>query len=94
MAREKSKPKYEGPKLAGDTKQYREERLKRAQKNAQGEALTNEIFAIQDTSFKEACEKASVKPTKRQASKFRAKYGAAARAAGINVRKDPLRARA
>lgn len=87
MARKNEKKGYEGPKLDGDTRNYRDERLKRAQKNAQGEQITNEVFAVQDENFKKACEQASVKPTKRQASKFRNKYGAAARAANISTRK-------
>lgn len=89
MAKEKSKPKYEGPKLKGDTAGEREARKKRAEKNAQGDHTTNEMFATQDTAFREFCEKAGIKPTTRQASKFRNKYGLAARIAGSSTRKDP-----
>ena len=93
MARKDDKrKKYEGYKHAIDTAGEREVRLKRAEKNAQGESTTNEMFAVQDQAFKDACETAGVKPTKRQASKFRNAYGAAARVVGSNKRKDPLKA--
>ena len=39
--------------------------------------MTNREFAKQDQTFKMCCEKAGVDPTVRQASKFRAKKGAA-----------------
>lgn len=87
MAKKDTKSKYQGPKLGGDTAAYREERRKRAEKNAQGDHTTNDMFATTDTAFRDLCEKASVKPTKRQASKFRNKYGAAAREAGVSNRK-------
>jgi hypothetical protein len=92
MAKAKEKSKYQGPKLGGDTAEYREAARKRAEKNAQGDHTTNDMFATSDTHFRELCEKAGVKPTKRQASKFRNKYGAAAREAGINKRKNPVTA--
>ena len=41
--------------------------------------MTNREFAKQDTTFKACCEKAKIEPTVRQASKFRAKKGAAYR---------------
>jgi hypothetical protein len=87
MARETKKKGYEGVKAAGDTKEYREARRKRAEKNAQGEHTTNEMFASTDTAFRAHCDNAGVKPTARQASKFRNKYGMAARQAGISTRK-------
>jgi hypothetical protein len=97
MAFKKDKrKKYEGPKLAGDTAAARDERLKRAQKNASGGTndVTNDVFSVQDEPFKAACRDAHTDPTKRQASKWRqpAPYGLAARSAGRNVRKDPRRA--
>ena len=87
MAKAKEKSKYQGTKLAGDTREYREAQLKRAQKNSKEGETTNEMFAATDTAFRDFCEKANVKPTKRQASKFRNKYGAAARQANISSRK-------
>lgn len=88
MAKAKEKSKYQGVKLAGDTREYRETARKRAEKNAaNADHTTNDMFATSDTHFRELCEKANVKPTKRQASKFRNKYGAAAREAGISKRK-------
>ena len=93
MAKKDLKTKYQGPKYAHDTSTFRQEnekRRQRAETNAQ-QKQTNEIFALQDTAFKQFCEKAGVQPTARQASKFRqpAPYGAAARAAGRNKRQDP-----
>ena len=41
--------------------------------------MTNREFAKQDQAFKACCEMAKVEPTVRQASKFRAKKGAAYR---------------
>ena len=38
---------------------------------------TNAEFAKQDGQFQQACAKADVKPTRRQASKFRNKEGSA-----------------
>lgn len=38
---------------------------------------THREFAASDTSFRAACERASVEPTRRQASKFRNKRGRA-----------------
>lgn len=88
MARETKKKGYEGAKLKGDTKEYREAARKRAEKNAaNAEHLTNDMFANSDTAFRELCSKAGVNPTKRQASKFRNKYGKAAHQAGVSNRK-------
>jgi hypothetical protein len=39
--------------------------------------MTNAKFADQDPTFKKACEIAKIEPTKRQASKWRNKRGAA-----------------
>lgn len=85
MARKDTKNKYQGYKAFGDTQEAREARAK---KNAAGNQ-TNEVTAVSDGEFKAACEKASVNPTSRQASKFRNGYGLAARAVGKNTRKDP-----
>lgn len=41
------------------------------------DGLSNAAYASQNGKFIAACEKAGVKPTPRQASKFRNKYGAA-----------------
>ena len=41
--------------------------------------VTNTEFATQNDGFKAACEKASVPATKRQASKWRRKFGTAYR---------------
>ena len=41
--------------------------------------VTNTEFATQNDRFKEACEKASIPATKRQASKWRRKFGTAYR---------------
>jgi len=93
MAHEDKKNKkkgYEGEKAKGDTAAYREERRKRAEKNAQADTITNDVFATQDGAFRDLCDKAGVKPTKRQASKFRNGYGMAARQAGSSTRKDPV----
>ncbi|MCI4435668.1 MAG: hypothetical protein JHC33_02485 [Ignisphaera sp.] len=38
---------------------------------------TNKDFAMKDSAFAEACGKAEVQPTRRQASKFRRGYGKA-----------------
>ena len=89
MAKEKSG--YGGYKAFGDSVDGRKAaraRLDRAEKNAM-ERGTNEIFALQDQPFKTACEAAGVPATARQASKYRNDYGAAARAAGKNRRKNP-----
>jgi len=42
---------------------------------------TNDVFAATDGAFQEACREAKVKPTRRQASKWRNKLGAAWKAA-------------
>lgn len=39
--------------------------------------MTNKEFAEKDESFKVACERVGVKPTRRQASKWRMKKGKA-----------------
>lgn len=39
--------------------------------------VTNREFAGTDTQFKSACESEKIKPTKRQASKYRRKEGIA-----------------
>lgn len=44
-----------------------------------------------DEAFLKACLDAGVETTARQESKYRNGYGAAARAAGKNHRKDPLK---
>lgn len=44
-------------------------------------AVTNHEFAARDEQFKAACGKANVKPTARQASKYRMKMGSAYKAA-------------
>ena len=41
------------------------------------ELLTNKQFAESNAEFQAACEKAGIKPTARQASKFRNRHGAA-----------------
>ncbi len=41
------------------------------------EQWTNRDFAAANSKFQACCEKARIKPTKRQASKYRRKYGAA-----------------
>ena len=41
------------------------------------ERITNKEFALHSQAFLRACEKASIPPTKRQASKFRRKQGLA-----------------
>ena len=93
MAKPEKKPKYTGPRTAWDTATIRtnwDKRREAAAKNSQGQR-SNAIVALEDQEFKDACEKAGVKPTARQASKWNqpAPYGAAARAAGRNVRKVP-----
>ena len=91
MAKKDMKAKYQGHKLAGDNAEQRKRedmRRDRAEKNAAGRQ-TNDVFASSDTEFREACDKAGVQPTARQASKFRHGYGLAARAAGISNRRDP-----
>ena len=93
MAKKDMKPKYQGPKFAHDTQQFRDgvrARRERAEKNALS-VKSNEMFALENQEFKDFCEKAGVNPTARQASKFRqpSPYGSAARAAGISKRIDP-----
>lgn len=93
MAKPEKKPKYTGPRSLLDTAGEREvvaKRLANAYKNSNARR-SNAIVALEDQEFKDACEKAGVKPTARQASKFRqpAPYGLAARAAGKNTRRNP-----
>lgn len=45
--------------------------------------LTNRHFAEHNVAFREACEKAGVKPTKDQARRWKQKKGAAYRAAHV-----------
>jgi len=91
MAREKEKKGYQGAKLGSDNKANRDE-IRRRKERAEKNELTiksNEMFALEDSAFKAACEKAGTNATARQASKFRNGYGLAARAAGNSTRKDP-----
>ena len=55
----------------------------------EGGGATPRASGSQDQHFLGMCEKAGVQPTARQLSKWRCLYGAAARAAGNNTRKDP-----
>jgi len=90
MAKAKEKKGYQGPKLDGDNSEYRK---KRAAKNAQSvERQSNDGFALENQEFKDACSKAGVPATPRQASKFRNGYGKAAWAAGKSNRKHPVEA--
>ena len=94
MAREKEKKGYKGFKLDKDTAEARRDRekreLERAKKNSEGSVKqSNAAFALQDGEFQEACKKADVQPTQRQASKFRNGYGKAARELGRNRRVNP-----
>lgn len=94
MAKKEQKKGYQGFKLDGDTSESRRERsrkeLVRAQQNAGERSVpSNASFALSDAEFIAACEKANVKPTQRQASKFRNGYGAAARELGRSRRKSP-----
>ena len=43
----------------------------------QVDGISNRIFSNTDQNFKNACDAAGVKPTRRQASKFRKGYGLA-----------------
>lgn len=91
MADKREKKGYQGQRLKGDTVLQRaadEIRKKRAAKNAQGAPMTNDAYAL-DTEFQTICADADVKPTRRQASKFRNGYGKAARSVGKNTRRDP-----
>ena len=91
MAKKDLKGKYQGPKFAHDTAQFRDavkQRRERAEKNANS-MKTNEMFALEDAEFKKHCEAAGTNATARQASKFRNGYGLAARAAGTSNRRDP-----
>ncbi len=85
------KQKYAGPRTAWDTaglRAERDKRLERARKNSTV-PKSNEIFALEDEAFKKACTDAGVKPTARQASKYRqpGAYGLAAQAAGKSTRR-------
>lgn len=81
-ARDSEKRKmYKGwANLTGEALKGERDRLRvreeQALKNAGGKP-TNEAFAVTDQAFKDACEKAGVPATARQASKFRRKRGLA-----------------
>jgi hypothetical protein len=47
--------------------------------------LTNKEFSVKIKTFQANCEKASVKPTRRQASKWRNKKGQAFKAKGVQA---------
>lgn len=91
MARKDMKAKYQGPKFAHDTQSFRDDVVKRRERaeTNQLSVKSNEMFALENSEFKQHCEQAGVQPTARQASKFRNGYGAAARSAGVSTRKDP-----
>jgi hypothetical protein len=86
------KKSYEGFRVKGegDAKTALKKRRDRAEKNSQGKQ-TNAVFSVSDQAFIEACKTADVKPTTRQASKFRNGHGKAALAAGRNRRQQPVR---
>lgn len=90
MAKQKERKGYQGPKLDGDSSEYRKKQLRRAEKNAQGGNTSNAVFASSDGEFIAACEKAGIPATPRQASKFRNGYGKAALAAGRSNRLAPV----
>jgi hypothetical protein len=87
MGKSREKKGYQGPKLAGDNSEYRKKRARRNTPDV--EKTPNAIFAVSDQDFQEACRKAGVQNTDRQASKWRNGYGAAARAVGRSNRKSP-----
>lgn len=93
MAKEKQKPRYQGFKLGADSADNRRQaqlRLEKALRNSAGkEEMSNEAFAASDGEFRRHCEIAGVQPTRRQASKYRNRYGAAARAGNRNDRRAP-----
>lgn len=81
MAKDARRHKYSGVQLY--TENQRKDgaaivaaRKERALKNADGRK-TNGSFAATDTEFREACERAGVQPTARQASKWFRKTGLA-----------------
>ena len=89
MKRRDAKQKaYTGYRLSTEESASKElkKRRERAEKNAQGKQ-SNAVFSVSDTEFIEACKKAGVNPSSRQASKFRNGYGKAAYAVGRNHRK-------
>ena len=45
-------------------------------------SIPNKVFALKDQGFKDACERAGVQPTSRQASKYRNGKGSAFKAKG------------
>jgi len=63
------------------TPEYRKAALERANNAAlmsnYGRGLTNKAFAAQDKAFNDKCVLADVKPTKRQAAKYRRGIGSA-----------------
>lgn len=75
----REKKGYSGPKLVGDNAEYRK---KRAKKNAPENVISNEVFATTDTEFQDACTKAGIPATARQAGKWRNGYGKALQAVG------------
>lgn len=78
----KGRNQYKGKKFFTDevVKRERERQRKRdearAAKNADG-LMTNASFAATNEEFRNACEQAGIKPTARQASKYRRKLGLA-----------------
>ena len=60
-------------KEQADAKKHAEQERHKSMKGD----MSNKKFAEENGSFKEACKKAEVEPTTRQASKFRNKTGAA-----------------
>jgi len=49
--------------------------------------MTNKEFASTNEEFKSVCERLNIKPTKRQASKWRRKLGSAYKGSGIKCTK-------
>jgi hypothetical protein len=88
MAKQKEKKGYQGPKLVGDSSDYRKKAKVRAEKNSPGFS-SNAAFSASDQEFLSACEKAGIAPSQRQASKFRNGYGKAAHAVNRSTRKPP-----
>jgi hypothetical protein len=83
MAKDARRHKYSGKQIYTDTQKKDGfasvlARKERALKNSDGRK-TNGSFAATDTEFKEACARAKVEPTARQASKWFRKTGMAYR---------------
>lgn len=81
MARMKETKKYKGwASLSDERAKQEKERINKrreaAVKNAAGR-MTNASFAATDEGFKNACQRAGVEPTARQASKWFRKMGRA-----------------